>query len=53
MKIHNNSGNNNGGDFKNVLDCIGEMDSRSKHIAVDLIWQYDKVGNKDHEYQRF
>lgn len=51
MKTHDN-GNSNDGDFKNVLDCGGKKDSRGKRI-VDLTWRRGKVGDKNHEYQRF
>lgn len=53
MKIHDNSGNSNGGDFKNVLGCGDKKDSRGKSIIVDLTWRRGKVGDKYHEYQRF
>lgn len=52
MKSHD-SGNSNGGDFKNVLGCGDKKDSRGKHIVVGLTWRRGKVGNQDHEYQRF
>lgn len=53
MKTHDNSGNSNGGDFKNVLGCGDKKDSRGKRIIVDLTRRRGKVGDKDHEYQRF
>lgn len=53
MKTRDNSGNSNGGDFKNVLGCGGKKDFRGKHIVVDLTWRRGKVGDQDHEYQRF
>jgi len=55
-KIHDNNGggNSSGGEFKNVLDCGGKKDSRkNRRIVVDLTWRHSKVGDKDHEYQRF
>ncbi|KYN16288.1 Guanine nucleotide-binding protein G(I)/G(S)/G(T) subunit beta-1 [Trachymyrmex cornetzi] len=53
MKTHDNSDNSNGGDFKNVLGYGGKKDSHGKRIVVDLTWRRSKVGDKDHEYQRF
>lgn len=53
MKTYDNGGNSNGGDFKNVLGCDGKKDSHGKRIVVDLTWRRGKVGDKNHEYQRF
>lgn len=47
-KIYDSSG---GEDFKKVSSC-GKVGSR-RRIVVDLAWRRGKVGDKDHEYQRF
>jgi len=53
IQDNNGSSDNNGGDFKNVLSCGGKKNSRGKRVIVDLTWRRGKVGDKDHEYQRF
>jgi len=45
--------NSNSDDFKNVLGCGDKKDSHGKRIVIDMTWRRGKVGDKDHEYQRF